>query len=275
MIVSDHYCVSVCPTAGIESLYHYARTAASCEAAIVIYADGQPSLIRGNDSTTYTIGVCKSFSASLCPILFCLLDSENKVALKSAFDCFNRLLHRVADDVNVKVGGAVVDADIAAVQALHDIYGAIHVHRCRWHREQSIAKADKLTAVDRAQAKSIGAMLERSGGSLVYRGVLKTALADTRAFFPRLRKYLEVSSEERFGIPYRVPVWHDEAMRPFLLTMALDNNVNESFNAVVKRKLGRRLASGHEVKTSRILLLLFFPRYIRTSWKYAPSSMLC
>ncbi|KAF4648976.1 hypothetical protein FOZ61_001944, partial [Perkinsus olseni] len=43
-----------------------------------------------------------------------------------------------------------------------------------------------------------------------------------------------------------------------MLTMALDNNSSEAFNAVVKRKLGRRMGTGHEVyshflETSTIL----------------------
>ncbi|KAF4699684.1 hypothetical protein FOZ63_019670, partial [Perkinsus olseni] len=59
MIGSEHYCVAVCPTAGVESLYHYVKAAAGAKTAITIYCDGQPSVVRGNDSTTYTIGVSK------------------------------------------------------------------------------------------------------------------------------------------------------------------------------------------------------------------------
>ncbi|EER16342.1 hypothetical protein Pmar_PMAR029474 [Perkinsus marinus ATCC 50983] len=273
MIGSEHYCIAVCPTAGIESLYHYAKAAAKEKSAITIYCDGQPSVVRGNDSTTYTIGVSKvslttgargdqPFRTSLCPVLFCLLDSENKVALGSAFGCFKNLLQRIVADLDIKIGGAVVDADVAAVQALRDTFGNIMVHRCRWHREQSIAKADKLTAVDRAQAKSIGEMLERSGDPMVHKGILKCALADTKTFSTRLRKYLQTSSEERFGTCYLSPVWYDDVRQPHLLTMSLDNNISESFNAVVKRKLGRRMASGYEVYTHFLEISTILDAYL-------------
>ncbi|KAF4739422.1 hypothetical protein FOZ63_020677, partial [Perkinsus olseni] len=164
-----------------------------------------------------------------------------------AFGCFERLLRRVVDDVDIKVGGAVADAQVATMQALQATFNNVMTHRCRWHRQQAIAKADKLNNIDRAQAKSIGEMLERSGDPLVHEGILKSALADTKTFSARLRKYLETSSEECFGMCYLLPVWYDEAREPHLLTMSLDNNVSESFNAVVKRKLGRRMASGYEV----------------------------
>ncbi|KAF4681319.1 hypothetical protein FOZ60_012259 [Perkinsus olseni] len=268
MIGDEHYSICVCPTAGVESLYYYARAAASSNSALVLYADGQASTIRGNAAITYTIGVSKlnaagkddePFSASLCPVLFCLLDSENKASLKSAFECFQALLQRVACNTEVKVGGAVVDSDVAAIQALRETFGdRIAVHRCRWHRHQSISKAEKLTALDRTQAKFVGSMLERAGDPIIYKGVLKSALADTKTFSARLRKYLETSAEERFGIPYLLPVWYDDNGKPFMLTMALDNNISEAFNAVVKRKLGRRMGTGHEVyshflETSTIL----------------------
>ncbi|KAF4648323.1 hypothetical protein FOZ61_002865 [Perkinsus olseni] len=210
MIGSEHYCVAVCPTAGVESLYHYAKAAAGAKSAITIYCDGQPSVVRGNDSTTYTIGVSKltlggnagegqPFTTSLCPVVFCLLDSENRTALESAFGCFERLLRRVVGDVDIKVGGAVADAQVATMQALQATFNNVMTHRCRWHRQQAIAKADKLNNIDRAQAKSIGEMLERSGDPLVHEGILKSALADTKTFSARLRKYLETSSEERFA----------------------------------------------------------------------------
>ncbi|KAF4650363.1 hypothetical protein FOZ61_000388 [Perkinsus olseni] len=59
MIGDEHYSICVCPTAGVETLYYYARAAASSNSALVLYADGQASTIRGNAAITYTIGVSK------------------------------------------------------------------------------------------------------------------------------------------------------------------------------------------------------------------------